>query len=259
MAVPTVDAITVTPGNAASPGAITGTLPSGSGDLLIAFVMYDNVLVSAPGWTVHDSRIVGGTADVGVTMLSAPSNVSSLTFTPTDTGRAGVVVIYRISGAAGVHAAAGIGALGNTTSTTRAIPTVTTTVNDCLLISGVGSDGAGTNYTWDSPWVEQTDDGVTGDTGLRCSTATATQVTAGTTPGGNVTLDVSDHHGISMVAIEPGSSGLSASVGLATESDASLGLFPPGGVNAGQAAEADSANPHTRNKSRIMKMAKRVN
>ena len=214
MAVPTVDAITVTPGNIATPGALTGTLPSGSGDLLVAFVMFDNVLVTATGWTVQDSRIVGGTADVGVTLLTAPSDVASLVFTPTDTARNGVLTIYRISGAGGVNGVTGTGALGNTTSTTRAIPTLVTTVDDCLLISGIGRDAdTDTAYTWPAGWTEQSAEGVVGDLGLRSSTAISSQATAGTTTGGNVT-SVSDHHAISVIALEPG--GADPSEGSAT-------------------------------------------
>src|SRR5690242_1723993 len=79
-ALPTVDAVTSVVGTVA--GSVTGTLPSGTGDLLVAFVGGDNDNpATATGWTQIAYTTAGGTsADGCMTVLTAPSNVSSLVF-----------------------------------------------------------------------------------------------------------------------------------------------------------------------------------
>ncbi len=210
--VPTIDATTF---SSATASPVVGTLPSGTGDFLVAFVGVDNENpVTATGWTVqgYTGASAATPADSSITCLTAPASVGSFSFAySTDAARFAWCVIYRVSGAAGVHAENQIPAAvtyTNTTSTTRAIPQVTTTVANCLVLNGVVGDSAsGANYTWPAGWTEDRDLN-DATTGMTMGTATSTQASAGTTTGGNITIVAAGEHMSTItLALEPTAGG----------------------------------------------------
>lgn len=205
---------------------VTAVVPSGtaSGDLLIAFPISDDtstLSTAGSGFTQVNGQQIGGNSDESLYVYTKTAGGSESNTTWTlSTARNWGVLLLRVTGHNGRDVSAtGSGSAANSTS--QPVPAVTTTVNDCLLISVIASDQSAVTpptLTAPSGYTEVLDTEQAG-ANMVVGFATGVQTTAGTTSAVNWTIGASDRAALATVAVKP-TAGLGATLVVATETDA---------------------------------------
>lgn len=211
MAAPVFSTVAVTQG---SLGSMTATKPSGvvSGDLLITALVTQATstslsIVTLSGWTLIRQSAIGGANDKQHAVyyrIAGGSEPSTWTWTLSNGGATTYWsnAVSRITGIDTTNPINISGIQANASSASVTAPSITTTVNDCLLLF-TGADTNGRTYTAPTGMVEKWEDRVNGTFDDSHSGAVETLTTAGATGTRAATLNAATINVGCLIAIAP--------------------------------------------------------
>jgi len=246
--------------------AVTIPAATVAGDLLIGLFAsrHSGTVTSPSGWTVLDAPVGDGYYSNAVSHLvvcrrAAQAGDGGTTATWTADGgvnKNNCGIILRITGHDSTTPINVQAELNSPASTSQSWPTVTTTVDDCLILYPGGYDTATVSQTPDAAVTEHCDfQQSASDNAQRLVGSSETKATAGTTTSRTSTMSASTAVRKVTIAIAPGGAGQSAAVGTATETDTALALNRAKTRAVGIAAETDSALAVAAAKTRIVGVA----